>query len=555
MDHIKNNLASISSEDAMKLGEDYYYGRNGKDISISEALKCFNIAAKQNNANAEYILGTLYFDGVSVSKSIEKAIYWFEKAALHNHSKACIRLAQCYENGLGVDQNRDRAVCLYEQAAELGETEANFILLRIKKGTSKPSDKKARNATASVNTNKGLSAEEAIMLGDEYYYGKNGKNIDFGQAIKFYNIAAKQNNADAEYILGTLYFDGICVSKNYEKAVYWFDRAASHKHAKAHFRIAQCYEKGLGVTQSHKEALEHYEQADVLGEHAASWVIPRIKEELEKFEHEQKVNAEKARKELMRVLSISKQESKLQKKEEENTVKKDIKFSEDRGAVSEKCSIEKVVEFLKFDKKLSVAGLDELSIPEDNSFDIEDGVLYRYTGFSKNVRIPDNVKKVGAYAFSGNKAIEVIYLPDTVTSIGKGAFEHCENLKTVTMSKKIIDIGEYAFNSCENLQSLVIPHSIKSIGSGAFFWCKNLSISLAKDITKLQNIPDGAFSHCYSLTSITIPICVKHIHKFAFNCCFDLKTIYYAGSEKQAQEIGLMDLKFCHAAIRFNWKK
>ena len=310
MDYIKNNAVSISPEDAMRQGEDYYYGRNGKTFNIGGALKYFNIPAKQNNPDAEFMLGTLYFDGICVSKNLEKAVSYFEKASTHNHAKGSLHLARCYEQGLGVSENREKAILLYKQAAKMGETEANFVLARLEKSIAKPTNKKAHFTEQPVNTRKDISAEEAIILGDEYYFGKNGKNIDFGQAIKYYNIAAKQKNADAEYKLGTLYFDGICVTQSYEKAIFWFEQAAFHKHAKAHLRLAQCYEKGLGVPQDHKKALSHYEQASISGEHDASLVVPRIKEEIDKLEHERKVNAERVRKEGQRFMAATKQDAK-----------------------------------------------------------------------------------------------------------------------------------------------------------------------------------------------------------------------------------------------------
>ena len=323
MEYTRNT--TISPEDAMRLGEDYFYGQNNKNINISEALKYFNIAAKQNNSNAEYMLGTIYFDGLSVSKNLEKAVSWFEKAVEHKHAKACLRLAMCYENGWGIASDHNQAIRLCKQALALGETEAGFVLSRIQKDFSNPIGKKAHSVGNSVDRNKNLTAEEALFLGKAYYFGENGKEIDYAQAIKYYNIAAKQNNAEAEYVLGTLYFDGIGVPKNFEKAASWFGKAASHKHAKAHLRLAQCYEKGLGVPQNRKQALHHYEQALALGEQEASFVIPRIKQEIEDLEHEKKVLEKKKEQERIRESTRLLQKSKLQKKEEDENGSSDVK--------------------------------------------------------------------------------------------------------------------------------------------------------------------------------------------------------------------------------------
>ena len=63
------------------------------------------------------------------------------------------------------------------------------------------------------------------------------------------------------------------------------------------------------------------------------------------------------------------------------------------------------------------------------NFVISKGVLTEYTGNSSRVTVPDNVKKLGASAFEGNKNITYVSLPGKVTEIGAQAFKDCKYLR------------------------------------------------------------------------------------------------------------------------------
>lgn len=69
--------------------------------------------------------------------------------------------------------------------------------------------------------------EAQLNLGYMYLYGINGINIDYKQALAYYEEAAKQDSAIANNNLGSLYFSGIGTDINYDKAIYFFDKATS----------------------------------------------------------------------------------------------------------------------------------------------------------------------------------------------------------------------------------------------------------------------------------------------------------------------------------------
>ena len=77
-----------------------------------------------------------------------------------------------------------------------------------------------------------------MLKGKEYWYEK----------------AANQGYAPAQYNLGVCYENGRGVVQSYEKAAFWFKKAANQGDAQAQFYLGVCYENGLGVKKDLKKA-------------------------------------------------------------------------------------------------------------------------------------------------------------------------------------------------------------------------------------------------------------------------------------------------------------
>ena len=75
---------------------------------------------------------------------------------------------------------------------------------------------------------------------------------DYPGAAQWFALAAKQGNADAEYNLGSIYYQGLGV--NYEFAAHWFQQAAQQGHPRAQRDLGLLYMRGLGVKTDCQEA-------------------------------------------------------------------------------------------------------------------------------------------------------------------------------------------------------------------------------------------------------------------------------------------------------------
>ena len=107
-------------------------------------------------------------------------------------------------------------------------------------------------------------------------------------------------------------------------------------------------------------------------------------------------------------------------------------------------------------------------------FEVENGVLVKYTGKSRTVVIPRGITEIYDEAFKGNEALTSVVVGEDVRIIGKAAFMHCFHLKEVTLPDSVEEIYELAFLACYNLEKIFIGNSIENIGSTAFQGCSKI---------------------------------------------------------------------------------
>ena len=135
-----------------------------------------------------------------------------------------------------------------------------------------------------------------------------------------------------------------------------------------------------------------------------------------------------------------------------------------------------------------------------------------------SVSLPDGVKSIGEYAFSGwslggdpAPKIEKIKIPASVTDIEDVAFGGCEKLKTISFEadSKLAKIGVGAFCNCSELYEVTIPASVTTIGRQAFARCSDLQSVTFAPGSKLETIGENAFSDCSKLQTISCESALK----------------------------------------------
>ena len=160
---------------------------------------------------------------------------------------------------------------------------------------------------------------------------------------------------------------------------------------------------------------------------------------------------------------------------------------------------------------------------DENGFDIQDGVLVKYSGDATEVVVPDGVTEIGRQAFEDCTTLTSVIIPNGVTSIEYASFRGCSGLVDVVIPEGVTEIGSFVFEDCTSLTNVVIPKGVTEIGSYTFTGCTSLtSIEIPKGVSILD---DGLFSGCTNLASIVIPDGVTTIENEVFKECTSLTSI------------------------------
>lgn len=89
------------------------------------------------------------------------------------------------------------------------------------------------------------------------FSSNHGENIK-AQGLTWIRKAAEQGNADAECIVGGMYYFGDTVPKDYAQALVWYRKAADQGNAGAQSALGGMYGDGQGVPQDYVEAHKWY---------------------------------------------------------------------------------------------------------------------------------------------------------------------------------------------------------------------------------------------------------------------------------------------------------
>lgn len=114
------------------------------------------------------------------------------------------------------------------------------------------------------------------------------------------------------------------------------------------------------------------------------------------------------------------------------------------------------------------------------------------------ITIPDSVKEIGNYAFSGNKELKSVTISDSIEKIGLRAFEQCPKLETVELPDKVFDMGAKAFSETPWLEahrdsnSLVIVSGMLLDAEGAE---GDIVIPLRRQVHFSERIPEKPSAH------------------------------------------------------------
>ncbi len=169
-----------------------FAGLNDGYLAVSEqnfkkAFAEFEPLAKQGNADAQFALGSLYFNGFGIPQNLEKAKSWYMLSAEQGNDTAQLHLGTILHN----QKKNEEALYWYT--------------------------KSANNGNARAQTNLGKSYSMGILV-----------EVDQEKAVQWYLKAAQQGYAEAQFLLAKKYLDGEGVSRSLVDAYAWFSVAETN---------------------------------------------------------------------------------------------------------------------------------------------------------------------------------------------------------------------------------------------------------------------------------------------------------------------------------------
>ena len=139
-----------------------------------------------------------------------------------------VALAQTYlgvmyaKGGGGVAQDYKEAVKWWRLSAEQGNTDAKGLLDLLTKQQKNPHQQSSlKESTCQPPKSNGGDLQDGV---DAF------KRQDYKEAVRLFHLSAEQGNAEAQFILGTMYASGRGVPQDYKEAVKWYRLSAEQGH-------------------------------------------------------------------------------------------------------------------------------------------------------------------------------------------------------------------------------------------------------------------------------------------------------------------------------------
>ena len=202
-------------------------------------------------------------------KDYEKAVSLLEQAALSGNPKAVYKLGNCYINGRGVEKSEEKAVELWLEAAEQDYDEAYYQL-----GVTSFEDEAYGDAVEWFQkaARKG-NAKALYNLGICYSNGYGVEKSD-AKASEVWLKAAEMGYADAQFNIAHNYYNSCGVEKSYKEAARWFEASAKQGNADAMFNLGVCYSiGGYGLSKSYIKAFDCFRKAAEQGHADAKFML------------------------------------------------------------------------------------------------------------------------------------------------------------------------------------------------------------------------------------------------------------------------------------------
>ncbi len=189
------------------------------------------------------ITGCAAMPGINLE--LQESIAWYTGAAGHvddARARVLLERAAATEDTLAV-----MWIARVHSTGRMGFTQDHNLAQQVASGVIEDVEQLANSG----------GAEAGFLMGTAFAEGI-GRPVDPVVAAHWYERAALLGNMLAQHNMGNSYAAGTGVQQNDALAVYWWLRAAEQGDAIPQFRLGVMYEQGLGVDADIEEAIRWY---------------------------------------------------------------------------------------------------------------------------------------------------------------------------------------------------------------------------------------------------------------------------------------------------------
>jgi TPR repeat protein len=161
-----------------------------------------------------------------VTTNYERSMFWSRKAAAKESAEGMFLVGNHYMVGAGVGQDLNAAIEWFEKAKAAGDprAEINIRMLRQQMGRSTPDDATASNGPDPALLQQAASGDAKSQFDVGVHHLQKG---EFNDAEKWIRKSADNGWARAMTEYGNLFYAGMGVEENNDKAIEWWTKGAN----------------------------------------------------------------------------------------------------------------------------------------------------------------------------------------------------------------------------------------------------------------------------------------------------------------------------------------
>jgi TPR repeat protein len=228
----------------------------GEGIARNEArgLELLRISADKGCTVARYLLGQRYYYGTGVIRDDGRAKTLLQAAAAEGDYRAALLLKIMAQGSRGEKMDRESIVATVKRKARSKDAEAQYALgfmYLTGDGVPKYGAEELRWYRAAAAEN----ANAAFMLSLLHRSG-DGVSYNPAESFRLMRRSAEKGHTQAQYYLGTYYYQGVGTQVDHQSAAAWFRRAAENGFADAQLAYGLLLLSGDGVALDRSQAIE-----------------------------------------------------------------------------------------------------------------------------------------------------------------------------------------------------------------------------------------------------------------------------------------------------------